>query len=85
MPSEEELIFEREALAPSAMLVGVLALQGAFKEHIECLKMVNVDGREVRTAKDLEGLDGLIIPGGESTTMSKVAERSNMVSLCSLL
>jgi 5'-phosphate synthase pdxT subunit len=77
MPAEEG-IFEREPTS-SGMLIGVLALQGAFKEHVECLNMVNVDGREVRTREDLRGLDGLIIPGGESTTMAKVAERSNML------
>jgi len=50
--------------------VGVLALQGAFIEHVEMLKSLGVKAVEVRTAKDLNGLDGLIIPGGESTTMN---------------
>ena len=55
------------------MKVGVLALQGAFIEHIKMLKSLNVEAVEVRLPQDLEGLDGLIIPGGESTTIGKLA------------
>jgi 5'-phosphate synthase pdxT subunit len=55
------------------MRIGVLALQGAFREHIEILKEMGVDAIEVRLPKDLEGLDGLIIPGGESTAIGKLA------------
>lgn len=51
------------------MIIGVLALQGAFREHIQRLQELGVEAREVRLAKDLEGLQGLIMPGGESTTM----------------
>ena len=54
--------------------VGVLALQGAFREHIAALRDVGVDAVEVRLPRDLEGLDGLVIPGGESSTMSKLIE-----------
>lgn len=54
------------------MQIGVLALQGAFAKHLAVLSQLGIKGREVRTAKDLEGLDGLIIPGGESTTMLKL-------------
>jgi len=50
--------------------IGVLALQGAFIEHIEVLAKLGVDFSEVRTKADLKGLDGLIIPGGESTTIN---------------
>ena len=50
--------------------VGVLALQGAFIEHIEMLKSLGVKTIEVRTIEDLSNIDGLIIPGGESTTMN---------------
>lgn len=50
--------------------VGVLALQGAFFEHVDILQKLGVQTSEVRTVKDLVGLDGLIIPGGESTTMN---------------
>ncbi len=50
--------------------IGVLALQGAFFEHVEILEKLGVQTSEVRTVEDLAGLDGLIIPGGESTTMN---------------
>lgn len=56
------------------MKIGVLALQGAFIEHIKMLRDLGVDAVEVRLPEDLEGLDGLIIPGGESTTIGKLAE-----------
>lgn len=55
------------------MRIGVLALQGAFWEHIKKLQQLGVEGVEVRLPKDLDGLDGLIIPGGESTTIGKLA------------
>ncbi|HHW42986.1 pyridoxal 5'-phosphate synthase glutaminase subunit PdxT [Desulfofundulus thermobenzoicus] len=54
------------------MLIGVLALQGAFVEHQKMLAACGVDSRQVRKPHELEGLDGLIIPGGESTTMGKL-------------
>lgn len=55
------------------MLIGVLALQGDFIEHEQLLQSLSVETRQVRLAGDLEGLDGLIIPGGESTTIGKLA------------
>jgi pyridoxal 5'-phosphate synthase pdxT subunit len=55
------------------MRIGVLALQGAFIEHAQMLKRLGAEAIEVRLPKDLAGLDGLIIPGGESTTMGKLA------------
>ena len=55
------------------MKIGVLALQGAFIEHIKILRELGVETAEVRLSGDLEGLDGLIIPGGESTTIGKLA------------
>lgn len=55
------------------MRIGVLALQGAFIEHIKKLEGLGVEAVEVRLPQDLEGLDGLIIPGGESTTIGKLA------------
>lgn len=55
------------------MVIGVLALQGAFIEHIKILKRLGVDVVEVRLPADLERCDGLIIPGGESTTIGKLA------------
>lgn len=73
------------------IIVGVLALQGAFNEHIQLLREAariraskNITQRnwtflEVRTPKELQRCDALIIPGGESTTMSLVAERSGLL------
>jgi len=55
------------------MKIGVLALQGDFIEHIAMLRRLDVDPVEVRLAEQLEDLDGLIIPGGESTTIGKLA------------
>jgi pyridoxal 5'-phosphate synthase pdxT subunit len=53
--------------------IGVLALQGAFREHARTLRRVGADVVEVRLPEQLEGLDGLVIPGGESTTIAKLA------------
>jgi pyridoxal 5'-phosphate synthase pdxT subunit len=53
--------------------VGVLALQGAFREHVEALRRLGAEAVEVRLPEQLEGLDGLIIPGGESTAIGKLA------------
>jgi len=53
--------------------IGVLALQGDFAEHIALLRRIGVAASEVRLAKDLEDIQGLIIPGGESTTIGKLA------------
>lgn len=55
------------------MKIGVLALQGAFIEHQAILEKLGAEVVQVRLAEHLEGLDGLIIPGGESTTISKLA------------
>jgi 5'-phosphate synthase pdxT subunit len=52
--------------------IGVLALQGAFIEHIAKLRQLGVSDREVRLPQDMQGLDALIIPGGESTTIGKL-------------
>ncbi len=54
------------------MKVGVLASQGAFVEHIEVLRRLKIDAQPVRLPQELPGLDGLIIPGGESTSISKL-------------
>lgn len=53
--------------------VGVLALQGDFREHLFALERIGVNGVGVRTAAELATVDGLIIPGGESTTIGKLA------------
>ena len=55
------------------MKIGVLALQGDFAEHIVMLKELSVEASEVRLPEHLNNLDGLIIPGGESTTIGKLA------------
>jgi pyridoxal 5'-phosphate synthase pdxT subunit len=60
------------------MVVGVLALQGDFEAHGKMLRGLGADVREVRVPADLEGLDGLIIPGGESTTMTLGIEREGL-------
>jgi 5'-phosphate synthase pdxT subunit len=59
--------------------VGVLALQGAFIEHIHKLRELGVQAGEVRLPQDLLGLDGLIIPGGESTTIGKLIASFQLV------
>jgi len=58
--------------------VGVLAIQGDFEAHIAVLERLGADAREVRTPADLEGLDGLVIPGGESTTITLGIEREGL-------
>ncbi|MCK4963609.1 MAG: pyridoxal 5'-phosphate synthase glutaminase subunit PdxT [Dehalococcoidia bacterium] len=52
--------------------IGVLALQGAFAEHIALLLRLDAEAFPIRLPRELEGLDGLVIPGGESTTISKL-------------
>ncbi|MFQ5608208.1 MAG: pyridoxal 5'-phosphate synthase glutaminase subunit PdxT [Candidatus Zixiibacteriota bacterium] len=58
--------------------IGVLALQGDFARHLEALRAVGAAGCEVRSSQDFIGLDALIIPGGESTTMSILLDRLGM-------
>jgi 5'-phosphate synthase pdxT subunit len=62
----------------SKSLVGVLALQGGFAAHADVLRSLGADVREVRVPADLEGLDGLVLPGGESTTMTLGIEREGL-------
>src|SRR5579863_4979759 len=52
--------------------IGVLALQGDFREHIRAVERLGAEGRAIRLPRDLDGVDGLIIPGGESTVMGKL-------------
>lgn len=61
------------------MRIGILALQGAFREHEKMLRQLGVEAIQVRLPEDLEGLDGLIIPGGESTTIGKLAVEYGLV------
>lgn len=60
------------------MLVGVLALQGAFSAHQAALADCGASTRQVRVAGDLDGLDALVMPGGESTTMSRLLSTSGL-------
>jgi pyridoxal 5'-phosphate synthase pdxT subunit len=53
--------------------IGVLALQGAFREHVRALRKLGADVVEVRMPEELDGLDGLVLPGGESTTIMNLA------------
>ena len=59
--------------------VGVLALQGDVREHIEVLRTLGVDAVEVKTASRLDSVDALVIPGGESTTIGKLASRFGLL------
>jgi pyridoxal 5'-phosphate synthase pdxT subunit len=58
--------------------VGVLALQGAFAAHVRALAELGADAVEVRTPADLAGVEALVLPGGESTTMSKLLDSSGL-------
>jgi 5'-phosphate synthase pdxT subunit len=59
-------------------IVGILAIQGDFEAHAKIVQALGADAREVRTPEQLEGLDSLIIPGGESTTMTLGIEREGL-------
>ncbi|HEY7830304.1 MAG TPA: pyridoxal 5'-phosphate synthase glutaminase subunit PdxT [Solirubrobacteraceae bacterium] len=61
-----------------APLIGVLALQGGFQAHAKMLRGLGAQVREVRVPRDLDGLQGLVIPGGESTTMTLGIEREGL-------
>ena len=61
-------------------LIGVLALQGGFAAHERMLRGIGAQTVEVRVPKDLDGLDGLVIPGGESTTMTLGVEREGLAA-----
>lgn len=63
-----------------ALNIGVLALQGDFIEHVHILQTLGVNPRQVRLPKDLSNLDGLIIPGGESTTIGKMAATYDLIT-----
>jgi 5'-phosphate synthase pdxT subunit len=62
----------------AALRIGVLASQGDFAAHCRMLRALGADSLEVRTPADLEGLDALVIPGGESTTIAKAIERDGL-------
>ena len=62
-----------------APLIGVLAMQGAFAEHVRALESCGAKTRLVRSREDLTGLDGIVLPGGESTTMTMLLERMHLL------
>jgi len=66
-------------MTETPIAIGVLALQGAFEAHAKALESLGVTARLVRTPAELKGLDGLIIPGGESTTFLKFLERDGFL------
>ena len=71
--------------AESAPLVGILALQGGFEAHERVLRRLGAETRQVRVPADLEGLDALVLPGGESTVMTLGVEREGLKQpLCEL-
>lgn len=61
-------------------MIGVVALQGGFDAHVRMLRRLGAETREVRTPADLDGLDGLVWPGGESTTMTLGVEREGLAA-----
>jgi 5'-phosphate synthase pdxT subunit len=61
------------------MKIGVLALQGDYREHLQVLKTLEVETLEVRLAEDLDGIEGLIIPGGESTAIGRLAAQYHLI------
>jgi len=73
-------VAERDRLDGARLTVGVLALQGAFREHVRMLSVLGAAAREVRTPGEFDGLDALIIPGGESTTMGLLMEKGGLLA-----
>ncbi len=67
------------------MTVGVLALQGGFEAHAKAFSRLDISTREVRTPEDLEGIDALVIPGGESTTIGLGVEREGLAEPLAVL
>ena len=59
------------------IVIGVLALQGDFAEHIKMLEQCGVSAKAVRYAEELDHIDGLIIPGGESTAVAKLTDEGS--------
>ena len=70
---------ERKAEAQSDLTIGVLALQGDFAEHAAALVRLGLAARQVRLPEHLEGLRGVILPGGESTTIGKLAATYGLI------
>ena len=62
------------------MLIGILSLQGDYRAHTNCFRELDTPTREVKKPQDLDGLNGLVIPGGESTTLIKLMDSSGLWS-----
>lgn len=60
--------------------IGVLAMQGAFQKHLDMVKIIGAEGVEIRTSDDLDSIDGLIIPGGESTVIAKLLIKNDIIN-----
>ncbi|MSQ44447.1 MAG: pyridoxal 5'-phosphate synthase glutaminase subunit PdxT [Chloroflexi bacterium] len=73
-PSTQPGWRETSSQSGTRLAIGVLAMQGAFFEHVRILTKLGATVREVRLPRDLDGLDGIILPGGESTTIGKLLE-----------
>jgi 5'-phosphate synthase pdxT subunit len=69
---------EQPDVAVSTPRIGVLALQGAFREHIRALTRLGADAVPLRSPEELAGLDGVVLPGGESTTMDKLLRKFDL-------
>jgi pyridoxal 5'-phosphate synthase pdxT subunit len=69
---------EQPEVAVSTPRIGVLALQGAFREHIQALTRLGADAVPLRSPDELAGLDGVVLPGGESTTMDKLLRQFDL-------
>jgi pyridoxal 5'-phosphate synthase pdxT subunit len=78
-PSPRKSFSLPEAGNSDRPLIGVLAMQGAFAEHVRALEASGARTRIVRAAEDLDGLDGIVLPGGESTTMTMLMERVGLL------
>ncbi|MDR1592870.1 MAG: pyridoxal 5'-phosphate synthase glutaminase subunit PdxT [Prevotellaceae bacterium] len=73
------MIKKRLPVEVGKMRIGILALQGAVREHRNMLHRLNVETVDVLNPSDLDGIDGLILPGGESTTVGKLLVRYNLL------
>ena len=67
-----------EGPQPAALAIGVLAVQGGFEAHVQMLRQLGAEVTEVRTPEGLQDLDGLVIPGGESTTIEMGIESAGL-------
>jgi len=76
---ETRRVTARKADREGPKRIGVLALQGDFREHAEILEKLGVEPVEVRSVEDLQGLDGLIVPGGESTAIGNLMVESGLL------